>query len=203
MINDAKAMVSLALGAVYQEHARAQGSLRLRVKPSKAAFATQRHDLGKLVLVPSTSSVLTWFEGADKSCPNGVALNAREILGKRVVLVLSPCAAAARSTGGVISPYWFVQDTHDREKANLEESAATTSVLVKCGQHKMSEAMDVPTYKNFKPVRAGEELVVYKPSATSGTRGSASSSDVAVASPAPKKRAASKAKAKSSSKKRA
>jgi len=64
-----------------------------------------------------------------------------------------PAAAASTTTkpkAPIVVPYWFVRPTSEKDKANVEPGCT------------FENNISVPVYVNIKPLKKGQELLVYK-----------------------------------------
>jgi len=63
----------------------------------------------------------------------------------------------------LIVPYWLVRPTTDKQTANMQIATMKSTVTIAAGDKESpEEAIMIPIMENFKALKAGDELLVYK-----------------------------------------
>ena len=135
--------------------------LTIQAKPFKNVVVTKNFATNKLVLVPMTTRISTQLQ------KSGAQLLGELMAGPEGGLSfwLVPCFAAPKphpeGSKGMIAPFWLVQTTEQPDEANME-------VTPDLGSHNESDKLihqvtiKVPVMKNTRPIKAGEQLKVFR-----------------------------------------
>ena len=146
-------------------------------KPDVKVLAGKDFKMDELVLVALSPSVSMVTEVA-KSDANVVIKNVLQSAGKDYHAVIKPFqqvrqphaarpGAPAKDLQPVIVPFWSVRPSLSPAEANTARTSMT--IKVRIGQESMD--VEIPTMTNTKPLKIGDEIVVFKEVPVAGDAG--------------------------------
>ena len=150
-------------------------SIDVQTKPRRAVYATGKFAKGELKLVATTISI--GFADVEAKVPSN-----SYVVGECVISEAKSAFAYVSAGKHVfpegdnefsLVPFWFVENTHDPTKANVElgEIAVEVSGSVKKTEAK-ARVIKVPIWTNTKVIQSGEEILHFKAEKTRDASGS-------------------------------
>jgi len=138
--------------------------LQIRIKPTKSVIATASFQVGRLLLLPTSTRFASVAKGA--TAPQG---------GFKVELIgdvekdyyILPMFAKS-----LIAPFWAVKTVDDEAEANMviHKRKLTVNVGGVAGSKKSVLSMMIPSMINKVPLKANDELTLFKAVEAKGKR---------------------------------
>ena len=162
-IQEVKSLIVIALSSI--AHNIGDVNVMCRAKPKKGAIALEDFRVGELVLVPVTSGVNIEKVGTPAAKSPMACVVSKPP--KDTVIVL-------QSQFDIPCPMWFVQPHDDDKKVNMKVEMRSfvsltnfpTSPRAKIAG---SSSVEIPVYVNTRAIKAGDELLYYKPQTTTSS----------------------------------
>jgi len=150
--------------AAYQQHET--GNIHLRVQPTKGVFVENKSKAKEVKLIPVTSTCVV--VDSDAKCthpthsnifkhPQTGAMHGIMLGAPKMVYELGTCKTMGGATP-FAPAFWVVRNTPDMAEANMSTVTVPVSISVDGDTIKLN----IPILQNNKPLKEGDELLVYK-----------------------------------------
>ena len=160
-----KSKIRLAIDAAGEERAADLQYIEVQTKPRRAVYATEQFTKGELKLV-ATSTNIGFAASADTIPSSSFPLGKFTVSEKQLLGYVS-AGKHVYPSGGTdefsLVPFWFVGDTADPTKANVElsEVACEVTASVKRAEGQ-SMTVKVPIWINTKVIHPNDEIIYFK-----------------------------------------
>ena len=129
-----------------------QPTVSVMAKPTPRVFAGKNYDKGGLVIAPVTAKI----QDIDPSVRQPATAVAIAFKGDRYPQV----SALPDGSKTSYTEFWSVRCAQDRKRANAEEVSQTVALTDEV--HGGQVVAAVPCVVNFKAIKEGEEVILYK-----------------------------------------